>query len=163
MSAQALRVDSVGERAIVVTRRFAAPRELVYRAHLEPALIQRWLGTARMDWAVCEVDARVGGTFRYEWTRASDDWRMGIRGTFVELVPCSRIVHRETFDEDWTGGESVVTTSLHEEGPRATRLELHLLYSSEQARDRVLRSPMDEGLGEGYDLLEALLDEVRAG
>ena len=58
-----------GDKHVVVTRRFAAPPEAVYRAHTEADLIQKWmLGPDGWTMPVCINDARPGGKFRYEWT-----------------------------------------------------------------------------------------------
>jgi uncharacterized protein YndB with AHSA1/START domain len=57
-----------GESQILVTRRFAAAPELIYRAHTEPALIQKWmLGPDGWTMPVCINDAKPGGKIRYEW------------------------------------------------------------------------------------------------
>src|ERR1700719_2494060 len=63
-----LTLKTEGDRHVVVTRRFAATPEAVYRAHTEPKLIQRWmLGPDGWTMPVCVCDARPGGKFRYEW------------------------------------------------------------------------------------------------
>jgi uncharacterized protein YndB with AHSA1/START domain len=63
-----LTLKSEGDRHVVVTRRFSALPEAVYRAHTEPRLIQRWmLGPDGWTMPVCVCDARPGGKFRYEW------------------------------------------------------------------------------------------------
>ena len=57
-----------GDSHIVVTRHFAAPPEAVYRAHLEPELLQKWLlGPDGWTMPVCINEAKPGGKFRYEW------------------------------------------------------------------------------------------------
>ncbi|MEZ4316203.1 MAG: SRPBCC domain-containing protein [Myxococcota bacterium] len=65
----ALHIEPEGERSLRIVRRFAAPRTLVFEAHLRPELVVRWLGITRMDWVRCEIDARPGGRFHYEWAR----------------------------------------------------------------------------------------------
>ena len=67
MSKMTLKTE--GDRHVVVTRRFAAAPEAVYRAHTEPALIQKWLlGPDGWTMPVCINEARPGGKIRYEWT-----------------------------------------------------------------------------------------------
>ncbi|MCA9566509.1 MAG: SRPBCC domain-containing protein [Myxococcales bacterium] len=145
-------VEPLGERAIRMERTFRASRERVFEAYVRPELVRRWLGTSRMDWHTCTIDARVGGGFRYLWTRG--DFRMGIQGVFVVLEPPARIVHRERFDG--SDGETLVTTLFHDEGG-LTRVETVLEYGSTEARDRVLATPMRDGISEGYVLLDAVL------
>jgi uncharacterized protein YndB with AHSA1/START domain len=158
----ALRVEARGDREIVMTREFDAPRHLVYEALTTPALIKRWLG-ALDGWsmATCEVDLRVGGGYRYVW-RGPAGVEMGMRGVYREIVPNQRIVSTETFDESWYPGEAVGTAELVEKGGRTT-LTTTIEYSSREARDAVLRSPMESGVSKGYEQLDAVLASRRAG
>jgi len=84
-----------GDKHVLVTRRFVAPPESIYRAHTEPALIQKWLlGPDGWAMPVCISDAKPGGRIRYEWK----DGKGGgfyLTGEYVGLVPFSKIVHIE--------------------------------------------------------------------
>jgi hypothetical protein len=53
------------------------------------------------SWVVCDIDLRVGGTYRYVWRQEADGFEMGMRGVFREIVPSERIVSTEKFDEAW--------------------------------------------------------------
>ncbi|MGY4316820.1 SRPBCC domain-containing protein [Bradyrhizobium sp. JR3.5] len=90
-----LTLKTEGDRYIVVTRRFVAPPEAVYRAHTEPELLQKWLlGPEGWTMPVCVSELRPGGKIRYEWT----DGKGGgfhLTGEYVALEPFSRIVHVE--------------------------------------------------------------------
>src|SRR5580658_4860320 len=93
MSKMTLKTE--GDTHVVVTRRFAAPPESVYRAHIDPELIQKWLlGPEGWTMPVCINEAKPGGKFRYEWSNGKGDG-FHITGEFVELQPYSRIVHIE--------------------------------------------------------------------
>ncbi len=84
-----------GDIHVVVTRRFAASPEAVYRAHTEPRLIQQWLlGPDGWTMPVCVSEARPGGSIRYEWTDGKGG-RFHLTGEYLEVVPFSRIVHVE--------------------------------------------------------------------
>ena len=90
-----LMLKTEGDTHVVVTRRFAASPEAVYRAHTETNLIQKWmLGPDGWTMPVCINDARPGGKFRYEWADGKGNG-FYLTGEFVELVPFSRIVHIE--------------------------------------------------------------------
>lgn len=152
-----LHIERVSETELGFSRRFAAPPALVYQAHLEPRLLRRWLGV-HMPLVVCEVDARVGGRFRYVWQHASGE-PMGMGGSFLELEPGVRIVHTELFDEDWTGGPARVTT-LFQPDAVGCRLEHTVAYASAEALEGVLRSGMADGMSKSFDVLDEVLDEV---
>lgn len=152
-----LEVAPYGDRALRFTRRFDAPRALVWRAMTDPALVPQWLWARDYPMSTCEMDVREGGAFRWGW-HMPPDREMIVNGRFVELVPVERIVHTELFEDDWTGGETTVTTLLHEDGG-ATLMEMIVLYSSAEAREGAARTPMAEGMEEGYEKLDRLLPE----
>lgn len=72
-------------------------------------------------------------------------------------MPPERIVSTEKFDEPWYPGEAVSTIVLVEDGGKTT-LTQTIRYESREARDAVLRSPMEEGVAAGYDRLAKLLE-----
>jgi uncharacterized protein YndB with AHSA1/START domain len=151
-----LKVTTPSEREIALTRVFDAPRSLVFEALTKPELLKRWFfGPPEWRLAVCEMDLRVGGAYRWVW-RGQDGTDMGVRGVFREVVPPERIVHTEMFDEPWYPGEALITTVLVEQDGKTT-LTLTILYESQEARDAVLKTPMDEGMAMGYDRLAEIL------
>lgn len=152
-----LNVSKQGEREIVMTREFDAPRAIVFDALTKPELIKRWLlGPPGWSMPVCEVDLKVGGAYRYVWRKDSDGTTMGMGGVFREIEPPQRIVNTELFDEPWYPGEAIVTNSLAERG-KVTTLTLSILYQSAEARDAVLKSGMEQGVAVSYDRLEEML------
>src|SRR2546425_9367123 len=96
-----LKVTAQSEREIVMTRVFDAPRRLVFDALTKPELLKRWLGVHN-GWSlvVCEIDLKVGGTYRYVW-RGPDGTDMGMRGIYREIVLSERLVVTESFDQSW--------------------------------------------------------------
>lgn len=151
-----LKITAPTDREIVMTRVFNAPCHLVFVALTKPELVQRWLlGPEGWTMPVCEIDLRVGGCFRYLWRRANRP-DMGMRGVYREISPPERIVHTEVFDEDWTDGETLVTSVLVENDGKTT-LTTTILYASKEIRDMVLKSPMEQGVAASYDRLAELL------
>ena len=139
-----------------MTRRFDAPRELVFEAMTKPEFLQRWLlGPPGWEMPVCEFDARPGGHYRYEW-KHGDGRTMGMGGTFLEVVPPERLVQTERFDESWYPGEAIITSTFEEVSAQTT-LVVTIRYESQEARDSVLRSPMESGVSVSYDRLEAIV------
>lgn len=156
-----LTMTTVGDTDLLFTRDFDAPRTLVWEALTRPELIQRWLlGPDGWTMPVCDVDLRPGGRFRYVWRKGNRD--MGMSGTFREKVPPERIVHTEIFDEDWTGGETVVTTTLTEATGRTT-MSMTVRYGSAAAREGALKTGMADGMAATYDRLEAMIARGEIG
>ena len=151
-----LKLAMSGDRELIMTRSFNAPRTLVFEALTKPALVQRWLlGPPGWTMRVCEIDLRVGGAYRYVW-RHEDGSEMGMGGIYREITRPDRLVHTEQFDTAWYPGESLVTSVLTERGGKTT-LTTTMLYESREARDAVLKSGMEGGVAASYDRLEALV------
>ena len=156
-----LKVTANGDREIVMTRVFDAPRRLVFDAHTKPELVKQWLlGPPGWSMPVCEIDLRVGGKYRYVW-RNTKGTEMGMGGVYREIVVPERIVNTEKFDESWYPGEAVDTLVLVEQGGKTTLTQTMLLVSRE-ARDAVLKSGMESGVAASYDRLAELLARPEA-
>jgi uncharacterized protein YndB with AHSA1/START domain len=154
-----LQVTAQGDREIVMTRTFDAPRRLVFAAWTQPELLKRWLtGPSPWGMSVCEIDLRAGGRYRYVWHNPENGADMGMGGEYREVVAPERLVVTEKFDDPWYEGEAVGTLVLTEEGGRTTVTQT-LLYSSKATRDAVLQSPMETGVAQSYDNLARLLAE----
>lgn len=155
--APTLQLRAQGDREIVMTRVFDAPRVLVWEAFTRPELLQRWLlGPCGWSMPVCEVSQKVGGRYRYVWRNDADGTLMGMGGVVREFAPPERMVVTERFDDAWYPGEALVTIALSESGGRTT-LTQTLQYESREARDMVLKSPMEGGVATSYDRLAELL------
>lgn len=159
-----LNVAPKGERELVLTRRFDAPKDLVFRALTEPHLVKRWLLGPEEGWvlAVCEIDLRVDGAYRYVWRHAERGEEMGMGGRYLEIERPDRLKHTEQFDMAWYPGSAVVTTRLTETGG-VTQFEATITYDSAEARDIVAASPMQDGAGASYDRMDGVLAELVAG
>src|SRR2546425_5519716 len=140
-----LKVTAQSEREIVMTRDFNAPRRLVFDALTKPELLKRWLGVfGGWELAVCEVDLKVGGTYRYVWRRSSDGSEMGVRGVYREIVPPERLVCPEFFHQAWDPRAALVTTTPAQPGGRTT-VPSTIPYEAPKARDTVPQCPTARG------------------
>ncbi|TGM95216.1 SRPBCC family protein [Leptospira yasudae] len=152
-----LKVIAQGEREILITRTFNAPRPLVFDAMTKPELLKRWFeGPPGWTLIVCDIDLKVGGNYRYVW-RNEGGRDMGMGGVYLEIAAPERLVATEVFDESWYAGEAIDTSVLTEIDSKTTLLSITVLYESKEARESVILSPMEDGLGASYDKLEALL------
>lgn len=162
-------VTTPSEREVVVTREFDAPRQLVWDAHTKPELITRWLlGPPGTTMPYCTVDLRVGGKYRYVWRNDEAGYHFGSHGEHLEIAPLERIVTTERMDGldgqpiDYenpveTGEPSINTLTLSESGGR-TRLKMSMVFPSKEIRDMAVQSGMTDGMAQGYDRLDEVLD-----
>ncbi|MFL5242018.1 MAG: SRPBCC family protein [Gemmataceae bacterium] len=151
-----LKLTTPSDREIVMTRVFNAPRGPIFEAVTKPELLKRWLyGPPGWSLAVCEIDLRAGGKYRFVM-HGPNGAEMGWAGVYREVQAPERIVATERFDEAWYPGEALVTTALAEKDGKTT-LTLTVLYESREARDTALKTPMEQGVAAGYDRLEEML------
>jgi uncharacterized protein YndB with AHSA1/START domain len=148
------------DRELVVTRAFDAPARIVFDAWTKPEYLKCWWAPASMSVVMfaCEVDLRVGGNYRYVFGREGQA-RLAFSGTYRELVPGSRLVCTQLFEQMPEAGEAIVTATFVEHGGKTT-LELHQLYASKQALDGAIGSGMEGGMRITFDQLEGLVGEL---
>lgn len=147
-----------GDREIVIVRRFAAPRRIVFEAMTQAQNLKRWLsGPPGWEMTECESDPRVGKTFRHVWQN-EDGSAMAMHGVYREVVAPERVVRTETFEMgcDNQAGEQVATMVLAEKGGTTT-LTLTLRFPSKAARDGMMATGFEHGMEASYGKLDALL------
>lgn len=151
-----LTLTLLSDREIVATRVFHAPRRLVFEAWTKPEHVKRWYGGYRsMTLPVCEIDLRVGGTWRYVLDDPSNGTDLGFSGEYREIVQPERLVSTERYE--WiANSDHIVTLTLTEQDGKTT-LHLHVQYPSVEQRDGDLQSGMEVGMRETLNRLEELL------
>ena len=150
-----------GETEIRVTRDFNAPKDLVYRAFTEPDLIRRWWNAKRGEVTVCDVDLRVGGTWRYVMV-TPDGTEVAFHGTYREIVPNERLVYTELFEMPGVSDDdaTVNTVTLEEADGRTTMTSVTECNTAE-VRSMIIATGMEAGMQDAYDLLEELAIGLR--
>lgn len=150
-----LTLRTEGDRHVVVTRRFAAPPEHVYRAHTEPELLQKWLlGPDGWTMPVCISEPRPGGRIRFEWTNGSGAG-FYLTGEYLELEPFRRIVHVERMHLPDPTPDNHVETTFEPEGG-GTLLTLRMTLPDADTRAAMLSTGMEHGMEASYRRLESM-------
>jgi uncharacterized protein YndB with AHSA1/START domain len=144
---------------ILITRKFAAPKHLVYQAWTTPELIKRWWSGDRGVVTTADVDLRVGGTWRYVM-RANGGFEVAFHGEFREIVPNERIVCTEIYEGVPDGQAAVCTHTFTEKDGQST-LTLLTQLASKADRDAIIDSGMEGGMQAGWDLLEQVAGSLR--
>lgn len=148
-----------GDRHVLVTRRFAASPEMVYRAHTEPELIKQWmLGPEGWTMPVCINEARPGGQIRYEWTDGNGNG-FYLTGENVELVPFSRIRHVERMHLPDPTPDNHVETRFEADGD-GTIMTMRMTLPDSETRTAMLATGMQHGMEASYVRLEAVAQQT---
>jgi uncharacterized protein YndB with AHSA1/START domain len=154
MSKMTLKTE--GDTHVIVTRRFTAPPEALYRAHTDPKLIQKWLlGPEGWTMPVCINEAKPGGKFRYEWTNGKGGG-FHITGEYVELQPYNRIVHVERMHLPDPTPDNHIETRFEADGA-GTLMTMRMTLPDSRARAAMLATGMERGMESSYVRMEGML------
>lgn len=148
-------LETEGETFVIVKRRFAAPPEEVYRAHVEPELVQQWmLGPEGWSMPVCVYEAKPGGKIRFEWS----DGKGGgffLTGEIIELEPPHRIVHVERMHMPDPTPDNHVATTFTSDGT-GTLMTMRMTLPDAETRRAMLETGMEHGMEASYVRLESV-------
>lgn len=149
-----------GEPNMVLTRTFDAPRSLVWRALSQPEHIIRWWGPHSHANKVLHFDWRVGGSWRIQSSMA-DGMIIIFHGEYREIEPEWKTVQTFAVEGMYDGAYSVETLTL-EEVDGKTVYKVVSVLPDVAARDGMLASGMEVGVVEGFERLDAILEELKA-
>lgn len=139
---------------ILITREFAAPKHLVYRAWTTPELVKRWWAGTMGKVTVAEIDLRVGG--RWRWVLVTHGgFEVGFSGEYRELVENERMVYTERF-EGAPGNPALNTITLTEDRGR-TLLTILVEHDTRDGRDAHVNSGMESGMQQSMIHLEEVI------
>jgi len=153
--------EIIDDTHVRITRLVEGPRDLVWRAHQEPELMQQWLlGPEGWRMSVCEIDPSVGGKYRYAWepVEGAPGEAFGFDGeTLLSEAP-----RRAVTTEHMTGTDypSTLNDLSLEEEDGATLITLLIEYPDQDTRDMVLATGMTDGMEASYGRLEGVLERV---
>ena len=160
-SSQTATVTLPTDEQILITREFDAPNDLVYRAWTTPELVKRWWNAKRGEVTVCEIDLRVGGTWRYVMV-TPDGQEVGFHGEYREIVPNERIVSTEAYEGIPDADEhATLNTATFTEVDGRTTLTVLVQAPSKVVRDAIVDSGMEAGMQDAMDLLEEVAISLR--
>ena len=145
------KVTLPGPDQILIERTFAAPAHLVWRAVTEPDLVRQWWTGGRGEMTECEIDLRVGGSWRYAM-RPEGAEEFAFYGEFLELVPNEKVVQTETFAPFPDDASTNTMTLTERDG--VTLLRTLVQHQTAQARDMHINSGMESGMQDSFDRLE---------
>ena len=154
------KVTLPSDTEILITREFAAPPRLVYKAWTEPELVRRWWAGHRGQMQVADIDLRVGGSWRYVML-ADGGFEVAFHGEYREIVPGERIVTTEVFEgAPPSDAGDVLNVVTFEASGGGTQLNLLAQCPSREIRDMIQGSGMEGGVQEQMEILDALTAEL---
>ncbi|WP_263409853.1 SRPBCC domain-containing protein [Terriglobus tenax] len=149
-------IEILNETSLLVTRRFQAPRSMVFQAMTVPDLLRQWmLGPDGWTMEACEIDLRPGGNFRFYWTNP-DGRELQMTGSYLTVDPPNSFSSTRRFDLGFLSPEEKMHCVLAEDGD-ATLMRAELVYESQAIRDQALLSGMTKGMESSYERIDQML------
>jgi uncharacterized protein YndB with AHSA1/START domain len=146
-----------GQPFIDIEREFDAPRDVLFRAHVDPELLVQWLGPANQAMRVERLEARDGGSWRFVHVN-NDGTEYGFRGVFHGEPSVDGIL--QTWEYEGFSGHVSLESLVFDERDGRTTLRIHAVYQSVEDRDGLVASGMEGGMNEGYARLDALVGRL---
>ena len=147
-----------GKQELFIIREFDAPRELVYKAHIDPKLYVQWLGPHGYEMVLEEFEPVNGGRYRYIH-KDKEGNEYGFHGTFHDMSINNMV---QTFEfEGYPGHVSLDCMTLEELPGNRTKATIHSVFQSVSDRDGMIQNGMETGVREGYERLDDILAEAK--
>jgi len=146
-----------GKQEVFITREFDAPRELVFKAHVDSKLYVQWLGPHGYEMVLETFEPVNGGKYRYIH-KDKDGNEFGFHGTFHAMSIDNMV---QTFEfEGYPGHVSLDTMTLEELPGNRTKATIHSIFQSVSDRDGMIQNGMEKGMSEGYERLDDILSKL---
>lgn len=162
-------VSLPSDTEVRVTRSFHAPRTLVWQAHIDPRLARRWLlGYPGWSMPVCEMDVRVGGTYRWRWRQDANGEEFGFFGKFDEVNEPAKLSYDQFYDPDGftsamrTDNRCVIRATFAETNGITTLVTV-MDFGTKEARDAAISTGMTDGMEFNYQTLDKIFAEHQGG
>lgn len=158
-----LTITTPTDREILVTRSFAAPRDLVFEAFTKAEHMKSWWGPHGSQLEILEMDVRPGGKYHFVCKMHGNDYHF--TGSYSEVSPPEKMVLTQFFSPCEPAGEPdpnfgfTMTVTLSEMDGRTLMTSL-MSFNSKEARDGMIASGMEGGMSESYERLDALVASI---
>jgi uncharacterized protein YndB with AHSA1/START domain len=150
---------------IRIERVFDAPAALLFKAHTTAELVKQWWGYSEDDWIVCDLELRVGGTWRWvtKHTNENGSFEVPFHGEYLEIDPPHRLVYTEVFEAAPVPDPDALATTntvTFEEADGVTTMTLVTDCPDKFTRDAIIESGMEHGMQISYDRMEAVAQNL---
>lgn len=141
------------DNVLVVERVFDAPRELVWDAWTKPEHVSKWWGHAGVPLHACEIDLRVGGSYRYVM-KGPDGTEYPTVGTYREIISRERLNYTMTLDiVPFNEKHSFITDTFEPIDDGKTKLTMRTEYDSPETLQGWVANGAKQGAIESMDRL----------
>jgi len=143
-----------GKQEIVITREFDLPVELLFKAYVEPEIVEQWMGTK-----VLKLENKKHGSYQFETTDPKGN-KHGFNGAIHEFVPNQKITR--TFEMEHTPFPIQLEFLEFEQlTDDSSKLTMHIVYKSVEHRDQILQMPFAQGINMAHNRLQDIVNKLK--
>ena len=143
-----------GQQEIVITREFDLPLELLFKAYVEPEIVEQWMGTK-----VMKLESKKHGSYQFETTDPKGN-KHGFNGVIHEFVPNRKITR--TFEmENASLGVQLELLEFERLSDDTSKLTMHVVYESVAQRDQLLKLPFAKGINMAHNRIQEILSKLK--
>jgi uncharacterized protein YndB with AHSA1/START domain len=143
-----------GKQELLITREFDLPLELLFRAYIEPEIVEQWMGTK-----VLKLENKKHGSYQFETTDPKGN-KHGFNGAIHELIPNRKIIR--TFEmENTPFGVQLEIYEFEKLTDDTSKLNVHVIYESVAQRDQVMQLPFAQGINIAHNRLQDIVSKLK--
>ena len=147
-----------GKQDLTITREFDLPLELLFKAHVEPELIEQWMSNPHSTAKMLKFEGKKHGSYQQQSTDASGNVVFKANGTFHEFIPNKKITR--TFEMENTPlGVQLELITFEKLTDNTSKLTTHVIYESAAIRDQLLKMPFAQGLSMAHDRMQEIMSK----
>lgn len=143
-----------GKQEIMITREFDLPLELLFKAYVEPEIVEQWMGTK-----VLKLESKKHGGYRFETTDPKGN-KYGFNGVIHEFSPNRKITR--TFEmENTPFGVQLEFYEFEQLTDNTSKLSMHVIYESVAQRDQVMQLPFAQGINMAHNRIQEIVSKLK--
>ncbi|QIL41097.1 ATPase [Pedobacter sp. HDW13] len=143
-----------GKQEILITREFELPVELLFKAYVEPEIVEQWMGTK-----VLKLESHKHGSYQFETTDSRGN-KHGFNGVIHEFTPEQQITR--TFEmENTPFGVQLEYLQFEKLTDATSKLTMHVVYRSVEVRDQILAMPFAQGINMAHNRLQQIVNQLK--
>lgn len=143
-----------GKQELVITREFDLPLELLFKAYVEPEIVEQWMGTK-----VLKLESKKHGSYQLETTDPKGN-KYGFNGVIHEFIPNRKITR--TFEmENTPFGIQLEIYEFEKLTDDTSKLTMHVIYESVAQRDQVLQLPFAQGINMAHNRIQEIVSKLK--
>ena len=143
-----------GKQDLMITREFDLPLELLFKAYVEPEIVEQWMGTR-----VVKLENKQHGGYRFETSDPEGNVVFQANGTIHEFVPDRKITR--TFEmENAPFDVQLEFLEFESLTDSTSKLNMHVVYRSNALRDQMLQLPFARGINLAHNRLQDVVSKL---